>query len=135
MQEHRRSHIQALVLAESSAEPYANEVAKFIRGILFLGTPLEGSSKTKWAKAGNNFVSLYKRTNSEHVAVIEENSIKLGDIGAAFLQLLRKRREAKEPGRKIEIVCFFEEQETAIGLVCIIPCFDHSMLLMRRIRL
>ncbi|KAF2241532.1 hypothetical protein BU26DRAFT_525046 [Trematosphaeria pertusa] len=106
-----------LVLSENSAEPYANEIASHIRGIVFLGTPHEGSSKTKWAKVGQQFVSLFKTVNKEHIQILEQNSIKLGAIGGAFETELRKRRESKEQRSKIEIVCFFEEKESPFGII------------------
>ncbi|ORY03567.1 hypothetical protein BCR34DRAFT_573448 [Clohesyomyces aquaticus] len=107
-----------LVLAENSAEPYANEIASNIRGMAFLGTPHEGSNKTKWAKVGQQFASWIKTVNKEHIEVLEPHSVKLGSIGSSFGNILRRRGEKKEKGSKIEIACFFEEKETSpIGFI------------------
>lgn len=51
------------------------------------------------------------------IKVLEEGSIKLSELGVAFLNFLRSRGESKEPGSKVEVVCFFEEYPTSIGVV------------------
>ena len=83
-----------------------------------LGTPHEGSDKAGWAKTGQNFAKWFgKDTNKEIIKVLEEDSIKLSDLGEAFLMFLRSRGESKEPGSKVEVMCFFEEYPTSIGVV------------------
>jgi hypothetical protein len=86
---------------------------------VFLGTPHEGSNKAKWAETGQKFLKFFRKdTSKEIIDILKEDSVKLGELGEAFPVFLRSRRESQEPGTKIEVVCFFEEYETPIGMVC-----------------
>lgn len=105
----------ALVLGQNHADEHVNEVTKLTRGVLFLGTPHGGSDKTKWAALGEQVVRLFKSTNPENFKILEEDSVKLDDIGKAFQMQLRKRDE--DPATKVEIACFFEEFPTNYGVI------------------
>ncbi|MCJ1426301.1 Serine active site containing protein 1 [Sticta canariensis] len=110
--------IQALVLGQSSADQHIKNITNCARGIMFLGTPHEGSDKAKWAETGQKFAKMVgKNTNKEMIKVLIEDSIKLSELGVAFLNFLRSRGESKEPGSKVEVVCFFEEYPTSIGVI------------------
>jgi protein SERAC1 len=94
-------------------------MVEYTRGIIFLGTPHEGSSKIKWAETGQRFLKLLgKNTSNEMVNILQEDSVKLAEIGESLSMFLRYRGELKEPSSKIEVTCFFEEYESSIGMVC-----------------
>lgn len=104
----------ALLLAGNSPEEPVREIGKRTRGIAFLGTPFEGSDKAKWAETGLRFFLLFKDTNDAIPTDLREDSKKLSDVGEAFPDLLRRRRESEEPRSKIEVTCFCEERRTKI---------------------
>ncbi|MCJ1270442.1 Serine active site containing protein 1 [Lobaria immixta] len=104
----------ALLLAGNSPEEPVREIGKRTRGIAFLGTPFEGSDKAKWAETGLRFFLLFKDTNDAIPTDLREDSNKLSDVGEAFPDLLRRRRESEEPRSKIEVTCFCEERRTKI---------------------
>lgn len=82
-------------------------VAKTI-GIVFLGTPFEGSSKAKWARRGLKVLDWVSTTHKEDVKDLEERSAKLVGINDAFQKLL-KARDRSEARQFIEVACFFEQ--------------------------
>lgn len=85
-------------------------VAKTI-GIIFLGTPFEGSSKAKWARRGLKVLDWLSTTHKEDVKDLEERSAKLVGINDAFQKLL-KARDRSEARQFIEVACFFEQYAT-----------------------
>lgn len=101
-------------MAGNSPEEPVREIGKRTRGIAFLGTPFEGSDKAKWAETGLRFFLLFKDTNDAIPTDLREDSKKLSDVGEAFPDLLRRRRESEEPRSKIEVTCFCEERRTKI---------------------
>ncbi|KAL2071839.1 hypothetical protein VTL71DRAFT_13074 [Oculimacula yallundae] len=111
----------ALVLAEISPEEYLNSTGNAIGGMMFLGTPHQGSSKAKWADQARKFVQLFKNTSKELLGNLEENSAKLSDLSVQFPKCLRKRSEASKGGKpnsKIYVRCYFEEYETThVGVI------------------
>jgi len=107
----------ALVLGQNSPDQHINNIAKYTRGIVFLGTPHEGSSKAKWAMVGERLLRSFKSTSQTNIKDLEEDSEKLSELGKMFPELLRRRGESREPGSKIEVACFFEGQQSPIGVI------------------
>jgi hypothetical protein len=77
-------------------------------GIIFLGTPFEGSSKAKWAGRALKVLDWVSTTNKEDMKDLEERSAKLMSINEAFQKLL-KARDRSETRQFVEIACFFEQ--------------------------
>lgn len=77
-------------------------------GVIFIGTPFEGSSKAKWAGRGLTVLDWVSTTHKEDVKDLEERSTKLVSINDAFQKLL-KARDRSEARQFIEVACFFEE--------------------------
>ncbi|KAH8723884.1 hypothetical protein GQ44DRAFT_709308 [Phaeosphaeriaceae sp. PMI808] len=85
----------------------ANLVEKTI-GVVFLGTPFEGSSKAKWAGRALKVLDWVSTTHKEDVKDLEERSAKLMSINDTFQKLL-KARDRSETRQFIEVACFFEQ--------------------------
>ncbi|KAM5489211.1 hypothetical protein MaudMau93_003460 [Microsporum audouinii] len=107
----------ALVFSDRSADQHLKNIADCTRGIIFLGTPHEGSDKAKWVKRGQAFASLIGRdVNKEVHDILSEGSSRLSELDSTFMNFLRSRRESKDlKTASIEVVCFFEEFKTAMG--------------------
>ncbi|KAI9763799.1 MAG: hypothetical protein M1839_006309 [Geoglossum umbratile] len=77
-------------------------------GVVFLGTPFEGSSKAKWAGRALKVLDWASTTHKEDVKDLEERSAKLMNINDAFQKFL-KARDRSETGQFVEVACFFEQ--------------------------
>jgi protein SERAC1 len=73
------------------------------RGLVFLGTPFEGSNATQWTSVTRQFLKLTgSDTNVDH---LDQRSQKLISINGAFLSFLLARYRSTTP---VEIACFYE---------------------------
>ena len=88
------------------ADKDSNTLANSTRGIIFLGTPFEGSGKAEWANNALRFLSWVSSTNDLKTKDLEERSAKLISVYDAFLKFLKGRDRSKIP---IEVACYFEE--------------------------
>lgn len=105
---------QALSTAEDSQAAHTKSISTCTRRIAFLGTPHQGSDKTKWVDLGKRFLSmLSKKTIADIPKEMEQGSDTLVRLGVAFPKWLS--HQAGRPETKVEIVCFFEELGTNIG--------------------
>lgn len=77
-------------------------------GVIFLGTPFEGSSKAKWASRALTLLNLVSTTQRENTKDLEERSAKLAEINDAFQKFI-KLRDRSGPGSYLELACFFEQ--------------------------
>ena len=77
-------------------------------GVVFLGTPFEGSSKAKWAGRALKILDWISMTHKEDVKDLEERSAKLMNINDAFQKFL-KARDRSERRQFVEVACFFEQ--------------------------
>jgi protein SERAC1 len=77
-------------------------------GVIFLGTPFEGSSKAKWAGRALKILDWISTTHKEDVKDLEERSAKLMSINEAF-QKFPKARDRSETRQFLEVACFFEQ--------------------------
>jgi len=109
----------ALLLASRHVDADVRTIADKTYGIIFLGTPHEGSDMAKWAGIGLQFFRLDSSTNAtRNLDVLKKESVKLYEVSYNFKMFLRGRNESKEPDRKkIDIVCFYEEKRLTIGKV------------------
>ncbi|KAM5465144.1 hypothetical protein MferCBS49748_005084 [Microsporum ferrugineum] len=65
----------ALVFSDRSVDQHLKNIADCTRGIIFLGTPHEGSDKATWVKRGQAFASLIGRdVNKEVHDILSEGS-------------------------------------------------------------
>jgi protein SERAC1 len=84
-----------------------NLVQKTI-GIVFLGTPFEGSSRAKWGSRALKILDWISTTHKEDIKDLEERSVKLLSINEAFQKSL-KARDRSELKEFVEVACFFEQ--------------------------
>ena len=80
-------------------------------GVVFPGTPFEGSSKVKWASRALQLLGCISATHKEDVKDLEERSAKLISTNDAFQKLL-KARDRSEEQQYLEVACFFEQYAT-----------------------
>lgn len=86
----------------------SNDLVERTIGIIFLGTPFEGSSKAKWGNRALKILDMLNTTHKEDVKDLEERSAKLVSINTAFQKFL-KARDRSESRDFLEVACFFEE--------------------------
>ncbi|KAL8998782.1 MAG: hypothetical protein Q9169_002232 [Polycauliona sp. 2 TL-2023] len=79
----------ALLSAHRSAEKSNRAIADSARGIVFLGTPFQGSDLTKWITLGNTFARLFGDTNPELPNELHQGSYQLKNISEKFPEWLR----------------------------------------------
>ncbi|KAF9641528.1 alpha/beta-Hydrolase [Lasiodiplodia theobromae] len=92
-----------------------DEIANRTVGVIFLGTPFEGSDKAKWAATALRLLSFVSSTNDEKVKDLEERSAKLISINDAFYKYLKKRDRSNVNKNFLEVACFFEVYPMKIG--------------------
>lgn len=102
-----------LVCANALSRPHGTDLASAALvektiGVIFLGTPFEGSSKAKWAGRALKVLDLFSTTHKADVKDLEERSAKIISINDAFQKLL-KARDRSEARQFIELACFFEQ--------------------------
>lgn len=102
-----------LVCANALSRPHGTDragaslVEKTV-GIVFLGTPFEGSSKAKWAGRALKVLDWVGTVHKEDVKDLEERSAKLMSVNESFQKFL-KARDRSETGQFVEVACFFEQ--------------------------
>ncbi|TKA69469.1 hypothetical protein B0A49_05207, partial [Cryomyces minteri] len=92
--------------AGSDDVSHIRDVYESTRGILFMGTPHEGSSHAKLGGILSSIVGLVKKTNKDIVKALTENARPLVDLQERFFRLLGTRRDQ---GQALYITCCFEE--------------------------
>ena len=102
--------MDALSGPRSKNEAY-NLIVDSTCGIIFLGTPFEGS-EAGYAKIAPHYFELVNSTLSEMPTDLEERSKVLANIANTFLKFLRSR---DRDSTQVEITCFFEQLSTEIA--------------------
>ena len=77
-------------------------------GVVFLGTPFEGSSKAKWGSRALQILGWISTTHKQDIKDLEERSAKLISVNEAFQKFL-KARYRSESREFVEVACFFEQ--------------------------
>ena len=77
-------------------------------GVVFLGTPFEGSSKAKWGSRALQILGWISTTHKQDIKDLEERSAKLISVNEAFQKFL-KARDRSESREFVEVACFFEQ--------------------------
>ena len=86
----------------------ASNIAAKVIGVIFLGTPFEGSSKAKWGSRALRLLDLVSTTQKENTKDLEERSAKLVSINEAYQKYLKKR-DRSDSRDYVEVACFFEQ--------------------------
>ncbi|PMD43794.1 hypothetical protein L207DRAFT_456064 [Hyaloscypha variabilis F] len=114
----------ALVTADRRPEPHLKNILKLTRGILFLGTPHQGSNLTIWAEILAISIGILKQTNSEIIQVLKTESEVLARVQDSFHTMIIAR--AASGHEAIQITCFYEELPLP-GLGMVMP--KHSAII------
>ncbi|RYP17693.1 hypothetical protein DL765_004371 [Monosporascus sp. GIB2] len=96
---------EAILLSQNSPKPHIRGIFSCTRGIIFMGTPHNGTWMTDWAKIPASALGLVQSTKSL-LNILETDSQVLEFIQVSFWLMIRELREA---GRCLEVTCFFEE--------------------------
>lgn len=88
----------------------AQLIAKYTRGVVFLGTPFRGSSVADWAERVRRIVNVFYDTNATSFTDLRLKSETLRRLGEAFPDVLRKRLESSK--ERIEVAFFNEQLKT-----------------------
>ena len=88
-------------------------------GILFLGTPFEGSKKAEWESLGGRLKKIIPGIKTDDLKDLKERSAKLQSINAALQNYVKAR---DRHGTPLYAVCYFEEfpmyiDKTSIGYI------------------
>lgn len=96
----------------------SQEVVNHTRGVIFLGTPFQGSSKVTWAKMAEKFLGLFSDSNNQTIKDLDKDSSKLKQVSTSFHMLLQARYASRHP-KPIQVACFFETKSTTkkVGLI------------------
>ncbi|KAF8849681.1 hypothetical protein BDZ45DRAFT_227669 [Acephala macrosclerotiorum] len=114
----------ALVTADRRPETHLKSILELTRGILFLGTPHQGSNLAKWAEMLATSIGFLKQTNAQIIEVLKSESEVLARVQDSFHTMIK----AKAAGghKAIEITCFYEELPLP-GVGTVVP--KHSAIL------
>lgn len=105
----RPSFTQALLHAaeaRTKQQEHVANISKSTRGIIFLGTPHQGSSQATWGAMLASMLGLVKQANVDIVKGLEKGAPALTEMQKRFCSLLANRQEE---GQAIEITCCSEE--------------------------
>ncbi|KAF2251903.1 hypothetical protein BU26DRAFT_602393 [Trematosphaeria pertusa] len=80
-------------------------------GILFLGTPHQGSSQEQWASVILSFIGRFQSVNDKLVKSLESGNPDLRRLQDEFISLMRDRWERNRP---LYVTCCNEERPTKI---------------------
>lgn len=94
---------QSLALSLTSAGKHIRPILERTVGIVFMGTPHDGSNLETWVSLGVGMTQMLKSTNKELLAVLVPDSEMLAHIQRDFCSLLRNRKDSE-----ISITYFFK---------------------------
>ncbi|KAJ2977210.1 hypothetical protein NUW58_g7879 [Xylaria curta] len=97
---------EAILQSRNNPERHLRDLFENVVGVIFMGTPHEGSWMADWAKLPAHALGLFKSTNKSLLQVLQTNNQLLQSIQRNFLHMVR---ELREDSRRFEITCFFEE--------------------------
>ncbi|KAK3986483.1 Alpha/Beta hydrolase protein [Cladorrhinum sp. PSN332] len=95
-------------------------------GVLFLGTPFQGSSLATYGAVAISILEYIMKTQPDSLETLEKKSKKLADINKEFAVFLKERDRAHGKPR-LEIACFFEERPIW-GKVFVVPKISATWL-------
>lgn len=87
-------------------------IAKYTRGMVFLGTPFRGSNAAKWTENIRKIVRVLYDTNEANAKDLQKESETLRILGDAFPSVLRKRDLSGNTEERIGTAFFYEQLKT-----------------------
>jgi hypothetical protein len=96
----------------SPNEANAQKINKHTQGMIFLGTPFEGSNKANWTKKCRQIIGLFMETSKKNLEDLEKGSSTLYELGDAFPTILSKREQPGSSEGRIQTAFFYEQFNT-----------------------
>ncbi|OAQ71444.1 SesB [Pochonia chlamydosporia 170] len=97
---------EAVLLSRNNPEPHLQSIFDCIKGIIFMGTPHQGSWMARWGKIPASALGVVKSTNISLLKTLQTDDNYLQSVQDRFLSMIREQQRA---GREFDITCFFEE--------------------------
>lgn len=98
---------RAVLSAQNNAAEHLRSVFSAIKGIIFLGTPHQGSWMADWSRIPAHLLGVIRGTNKSLLDILNTQNQFLRAIQQDFLNMLRN--SAKNEGEELQIMCFYEE--------------------------
>ncbi|KAJ5730318.1 uncharacterized protein N7483_004826 [Penicillium malachiteum] len=100
----------------------ARAITRYLRGMIFLGTPFRGSGSAKPAETIRQVMSFMGiHTQQETLKLLGRDSERLDELTRAFPDVLNKRRTSQNLDDQIQAFFFYETKKTAAGIVNLQP--------------
>ncbi|EEU38919.1 uncharacterized protein NECHADRAFT_94229 [Fusarium vanettenii 77-13-4] len=96
----------AILRSRNNAEEHLQGIFEHTKGIIFMGTPHEGSWMADWAKMPASALGLIKSTSVTLLDLLQRDNQLLEYIQEEFWSMVGGLRKS---GRSLEIMCFYEE--------------------------
>ncbi|KAI1370745.1 hypothetical protein F4677DRAFT_457595 [Hypoxylon crocopeplum] len=126
---------EAILLSRNNPETHLRDVFHCVVGVIFMGTPHQGSWMADWAKVPAHTLGFVKSTNKTLLDILKTDNQILQSTQSRFLSMVRELREGS---RRFEVTCFFEELPLSIfGRVVVTresAIFEGYMLLTRPVK-
>lgn len=106
-----------ILLSQNHQDSEFRDIFNSLRGVIFLGTPHQGSWLADLAKAPAAALGLFKSVSVSLLDILETENEVLKELQKEFLTTLRKEHANN---RHIDVVCFYEEL-TSYGRFMIVP--------------
>ncbi|GIJ85684.1 hypothetical protein Asppvi_004545 [Aspergillus pseudoviridinutans] len=97
---------EAILRSRHNPDAHLRGVFNCTKGVIFMGTPHKGSWMADWAKISASALGLVKSTNKSLLDLLRTDNQLLEAIQVDFWSMIRELRES---GRRLEVICFFEE--------------------------
>lgn len=97
---------EAIRRSRNHPDAHLRNIFECVKGIIFMGTPHEGSWTTKWGNVLAKDVGLRKFPNKSLLAILATENSQLESIQIDFRSMIRELRGAD---RTIEIMCYYEQ--------------------------
>ena len=98
---------RAILVSQNSAESHLRNLFSSLLGMIFMGTPHQGSWMADWSKMPAHALSIVKSTNTSLLRILNTEDEFLESIQNDFLNLIRYLPE--HDGRQLRITSFYEE--------------------------
>ncbi|KAM0321508.1 hypothetical protein ACHAQA_010076 [Verticillium albo-atrum] len=107
---------EAILQSRNNSALHLQGIFSSLAGIIFMGTPHQGSWMAKWAKIPAKGLGIIKSTNTKLLGVLETGDDFLESVQRRFLDMVQEQQ--KQHGRSVEIMCFYEELPiTGVGTI------------------